>query len=222
MAQPGFEREAVRLTTVAAIYDRVRTEPPTFVPGARFEYSNSGFIVAGRIIEVVTGQPYTEVVRRRVVDPLGMAGTRFYLTHSRPPAAALGYVPDGRGGLLREPGAVPHPASDGGVHSTVGDLLRLDRALHGPGLLSEESRRLMQTPNLNGYGYGLSIKPPEEHVSRRMSVGHTGGLPDRSSVLRRFVDDGVTLIVLANLPSAAITAVTEIERLYFDVGPGRD
>ncbi len=94
-----------------------------------------------------------------------------------------------------------------------------DRALHGPGLLSEKVRRLMQTPNLNGYGYGLSIKPPDEHVSRRTSVGHTGGLPDRSAVLRRFVGDEVTLIVLSNLPQAAITAVKEIERLYFAASP---
>jgi hypothetical protein len=82
-------------------------------------------------------------------------------------------------------------------------------------------RQLMKTPNLNGYGYGLSIKPPDEHVSRRTSIGHTGGLGDRSAVLRRFVDDEVTVIVLTNLPRAAFDAATEIERLYFDVAPAR-
>lgn len=215
MARAGFERDAPSLTTVESLYRRVREETPQFEPGARFSYSNSGFIVAGRIIEQVTGQPYAKVVTKRVLAPLGMAGTRFYLVDARPPEAARGYVPDGHGGFSREPTVVPQPASDGGVHSTLSNLLAFDRALRGTGLLSEKARRLMQTPNLNGYGYGLSIKPPDEHVSRRTSVGHTGGLPDRSAVLRRFVGDEVTLIVLSNLPQAAITAVKEIERLYF-------
>jgi len=56
---------------------------------------------------------------------------------------------------------------------------------------------------------------PRPTVSRRTSIGHTGGLPDRSAVLRRFVDDAVMLIVLANLPQAAIDAAKEIEHLYF-------
>jgi len=219
MARPDFESDARGLTTIESLYRRVREETPQFEPGARFSYSNSGFIVAGKIIERVTGQPYAEVVTQRLLAPLGMTATRFYLVDARPPEAARGYVPDGRGGFRREPTVVPQPASDGGVHSTLGDLLAFDRALHGPGLLSEKVRRLMQTPNLNGYGYGLSIKPPDEHVSRRTSVGHTGGLPDRSAVLRRFVGDEVTLIVLSNLPQAAITAVKEIERICFAASP---
>jgi CubicO group peptidase (beta-lactamase class C family) len=215
MARPGFDREAPSLTTIEWLYRHVREETLQFEPGARFSYSNSGFIVIGRIIERVTGRAYAEVVQRRVLKPLQMTHTQFYLTGERPASAARGYLPEGRGGFAREPGVVPQPASDGGMHSTVGDLLRFDRALHGPGLLSERSRRLMMTPNLNGYGYGLSIKPPDEHVSRRTSVGHTGGLADRSAVLRRFVDDEVTVIVLSNLSRAAIDAANEIERLYF-------
>jgi CubicO group peptidase (beta-lactamase class C family) len=220
MARPDFDRDARRLTTIEALYARVREETPQFEPGGRFSYSNSGFIVAGRIIERVTGRPYAEVVRRRLLEPAGMTHTHFYLVDDRPATAARGYVPDGRGGFAREPSVVPNPASDGGVHSTVRDLLAFDRALHGGTLLSDRARRLMMTPNLNGYGYGLSIKPPEEHVSRRTSIGHTGGLADRSAVLRRFIPDEVTLVVLSNLSQAAIDAAREIERLYFEAAPG--
>jgi len=75
----------------------------------------------------------------------------------------------------------------------------------------------MFTPNLNGYGYGLSIKPPEEHVSGRASIGHTGGLMDRSTVLRHFIDDDTVIIVLSNFPAIAYEIAREIEAVIYGV-----
>jgi hypothetical protein len=147
-----------------------------------------------------------DAVRQRVRDPIGTTRTAFLLVDQLPPNAARGYVPADRGGFRREPTVVPPPGSDGGAHSTVGDLFLFDRELHYGRLFTERSRRLMMTPDLNGYGDGLSIKPPDEHVSKRTSIGYTGGLADRSTVLRHFVDDDVTLVVLTNLPRAAFAS----------------
>ena len=69
-------------------------------------------------------------MRARLLGPLGMSRTAFLFGNELPPNAARGYVPTGRGGFLREPATVPPPGSDGGVHSTVHDLLRFDRELH--------------------------------------------------------------------------------------------
>jgi len=217
MAHREFDRNMARLTTIDQVYELVRQEDLRFPPGTRFSYSNSGYVVLGKIIEVVSGQSYFDFVRVRIFAPLGMDETEFYLFSDRPEDVALGYTQEGGGQLRREARRAPNPVSDGGVHSTVGDLFAFDRALHKATLLSAGSRDLMFTPNLNGYGYGLSIKPPEEHASGRTSIGHTGGLMDRSTVLRHFIDDDTVIIVLSNFPAIAYEIAREIEAVLYRV-----
>ena len=219
MADRDFERNMAHLTTIEQVYKIVEREELAFPPGTRFSYSNSGYIVLGRIIEVVTGRSYFDFVRERIFAPLGMDETEFYLVSERPADVAFGYTQERGDRFARERHRAPNPYSDGGVHSTVGDLLAFDRALHEATLLSPDSRDLMFTPNLNGYGYGLSIKPPEEHASGRTSIGHTGGLEDRSAVLRHFVDDDTVIIVLSNLPAIAFDMAREIEQSMYAAAP---
>ncbi len=215
MAHRDFDRNMARLTTIEQLYELVKQEELEFPPGTRFSYANSGYVVLGKIIENVSGQSYFDFVRVRIFQLLGMQETEFYLPDDRPEEVALGYTREGGGQLQREEHRAPNPASDGGVHSTVGDLFAFDRALHEATLLSEPSRDMMFTPNLNGYGYGLSIKPPDEHASARTSIGHTGGLMDRSTVLRHFIDDDTVIIVLSNLPAIAYEIAREIEAVLY-------
>jgi len=215
MAHREFGRNMARLTTIDQVYELVKQEELSFPPGTRFSYANSGYVVLGKIIENVSGQTYFDFVRARIFVPLEMQETEFYLFEDRPEGVALGYTQERGGQFEREADRAPNPASDGGVHSTVGDLFAFDRALHGAILLSASSRDLMFTPNLNGYGYGLSIKPPEEHASGRTSIGHTGGLMDRSTVLRHFIDDDTVIIVLSNFPAIAYEIAREIEAVMY-------
>ena len=217
MAHPDFDRNMARLATIDQVYELVKQDELRFPPGTRFAYSNSGYVVLGKIIEVVTGQSYFEFVRARIFEPLGMDDTEFYLVSERPEGVALGYTQERAGSFERESHRAPNPGSDGGAHSTVGDLFTFDHALHEATLLSTGSRDLMFTPNLNGYGYGLSIKPPEEHASGHTSIGHTGGLMDRSTVLRHFIDDDTVVIVLSNFPAIAHEIAREIEAVIYRV-----
>jgi len=215
MAHRDFGGNMASLTTIDQMYRLVMQEELRFTPGTRFSYANSGYVVLGKIIESVSGQSYFDFVRARIFAPLGMDETEFYLFDDRPENVALGYTRDGSGEFELEADRAPNPASDGGVHSTVGDLFAFDRALHEASFLSTSSRDLMFTPNLNGYGYGLSIKPPEEHASGRTSIGHTGGLMDRSTVLRHFIDDDIVIIVLSNFPAIAYEVAREIEAVLY-------
>jgi CubicO group peptidase (beta-lactamase class C family) len=215
MGQAGFESKAHSLRTIDGIYELVKSERPAFAPGARFHYSNSGYILLGKIIEEVSGQSYFDFVRRQIFKPTGMEHSEFYYVEERPEGVAIGYTRTHGSHFIREPHVVPNPASDGGVHSTVGDLLKFNRALHGGALVSEPSRDLMFRPNRNGYGYGLSIKPGDEHISGKFSIGHTGGLLDRSAVMRHFVEDDTTVIVLSNLPRVAFEIAREIEAILY-------
>lgn len=128
--------------------------------GAVWSYNNSGFYLAGRVIEIVTGKTYEEAVNALVLDPLEMKRSFFFaaevITHR---VAAGHYVDDARPVVTRE-WALPraaHPA--GGIASTVGDQLRYARFHMGDGtapdgtrLLAPESVALMQTPLVEGSG----------------------------------------------------------------------
>jgi len=217
MGHREFDRNMARLTAIDQMYELVKQEELKFPPGTRFSYANSGYVVLGKIIENASGQTYFDFVRARIFAPLRMGATDFYLFSDRPEDVAFGYTRDGSGRLQREAHRAPNPASDGGVHSTLADLFAFDRALHEATLLRASSRDLMFTPNLNGYGYGLSIKPPDEHASERTSIGHTGGLMDRSTVLRHFIDDDTVIIVLSNFPAVAYEIAREIEAEMYGI-----
>lgn len=124
--------------------------PQVFAPGTMTSYNNLSLVVAGRLLERVTGQPYEEVVRERVLDPLGMTSTFFFPWEVAPRPMAAGHV-------VRDGAATPSyiwPMSRGmgpagGAVSSVRDQLgyaqfHLDGSAVGPAPLSDELRRAMQ------------------------------------------------------------------------------
>ena len=71
---PGYERLLPRLTTLGAYLPLVKRESLQFKPGTHWSYSNSGFLLAGLVIEKVSGQPFWSFLSRRILKPLGMDG----------------------------------------------------------------------------------------------------------------------------------------------------
>ncbi|MEU7900327.1 serine hydrolase domain-containing protein [Nonomuraea sp. NPDC049152] len=124
--------------------------PQLFAPGSIASYSNAGFRLLGRIAEVVSGLAYEEVVRRVVLEPLGMTSSFFFPWEAATRPHAVGHVADESGprvahtwGLYRE--AMP----EGGLLSSVTDQLRyaafhLEGAGAGQAPLTRETRALMQ------------------------------------------------------------------------------
>ena len=153
--------------------------PLRFVPGTKWEYGNGGFEVAGRIIEVVSGESLEAFMQTRLFDPLGMTDTTFWPSEAQVRRLATPYspLPDASG--LTE-AALPFtyplaemsgsPSPGGGLFSTVQDLFAFGRLIAGGGvfegrrLLSEAAVRAMATTqtgtllsgpdNENGYGLG--------------------------------------------------------------------
>lgn len=128
---------------------------PQLTPlGALWTYSNSGFYLAGRVIEVVTGRPYEAVVQERVFDPLGMQMSFFFAGDMITHRVAAGHGLRDETVTVLRPWPLPraaHPA--GGITSTARDQLRYARfhlgdgsAPDGPHLLTPESMARMQTP----------------------------------------------------------------------------
>ncbi len=114
---PDFEATKNQPTTLTETIDRFRNAPPDFPPGERWNYSDSGYILLGQIIETVTGHPYEEVAQELVFAPLGMSNTGY--DHNRDDLA-VGYVNASGAEADFVDMSIPHAA--GALYSTAEDL----------------------------------------------------------------------------------------------------
>lgn len=210
------------------------------VPGTAFEYSNTGYALLGRVIEVVSGRGYRNFVASEIFAPAGLVASGFDVGVSAPGGLATGYrrLDDHWQALpFAGPGAF---SSIGGIFSTVSDLTRWmqvfvdafadDPVSSGPTgrpLLSAASRREMQqlqrvippgpgstATGVAGYGFGLFVQhdPHHGHV-----VSHSGGYPGFNSHMRWHPETGLGVVALENATYAGVgAAVTSALDLLLD------
>ncbi len=186
-----------------------------FEPGARWQYSNTGMLVLGKVIEQASGQNYFDYIRENIYKPAGMINTDCYELDLVNPNLAVGYQKEYndngysfRNNIFQH---VMRGGPAGGGYSTVEDLLRFDMALRSGKLVSAESVKLLLSakPELNSpnYGYGFQID------KERRIAGHGGGFPGISSNLDMFLDRGYTAIVMSNYGGATFPVVSKMQEL---------
>ncbi|CAL9511540.1 D-aminopeptidase [Streptomyces sp. enrichment culture] len=222
---PWWERTPGALRPDLA--DVLGERPLVHPAGRRFHYSNPGYALLGALVEKLRGAPWEEVLRREVLEPLGLRRTS---VHPEAPHA---------GGWAVHPWAdvmLPEPAEDlgrmapaGQLWSTTGDLARFAAFLAqgDEKVLSTESLREMRTPAApvetadvaSGYAYclGLEIR----HREGRTLVGHTGSLPGFLACLVISAADDVAAVVLANCTSgpAPFTVAADLVRIVAEAEP---
>jgi CubicO group peptidase (beta-lactamase class C family) len=169
-------------------------------PGEAFKYCNSGYNLAGYIIEKVTGKSYWEVLRTRIFEPLQM---RTATSRDLKPIVenrADGYEIEG-GKLINRDSDLTDVFAAGAISATVDDLVKWNAALETGKLLSDASRAAMWSPFvLNSgvkYPYGLGWRL-DDHKNRR-TIWHSGSTSGFTSSLLRFPDEKLAIIVLCNL-----------------------
>lgn len=124
--------------------------PQKFEPGARFGYSNAGFIMLGLVIEAVSGISYQQFVADEIILPLGLKHTGFYRMDSLPANTALGYTGDVLSGQLRT-NIFSLPVlggSDGGLYTCAQDLDILWRSVFAGRVLSENMLQIFLKPQV--------------------------------------------------------------------------
>ena len=176
--------------------------PSEFEPGETWAYDNTGYYLLGIVIEKASGKPYYQFLDERIFKPLEMRATRS--TDPRPvvPNRASGYewVKDK---FENRPVLLPPIAfSAGTIISTAPDMAKWDAALYGEKLLKKSSLERMWIPAKTSdgalasfdYGFGWFI---DKYHGHRI-VQHAGGTPGFSSVIYRFTDDKLTVIILSN------------------------
>jgi D-alanyl-D-alanine carboxypeptidase len=126
-------------------------------PGTVFDYNNADYIVLGKIIERVYGNTYEQVLRDKILQPLGMANTG--MLHQGDIIDGLAdtyFFRDDLKALVNDLPVYPENwYAAGAMYSTVDDVLAFSNALFEAKLLKKETLALMVTPGLDDYGYGV-------------------------------------------------------------------
>jgi CubicO group peptidase (beta-lactamase class C family) len=219
----------LRFLKIADYFSLFVDKPLVFEPGARWRYSNAGFIVLGAIVEKVSGQDYFEYVREHIYKPAGMSNTDAFELDFDTPNLAVGYTYENRpqddkagSRAARGPrrnnlflhGVKGGPA--GGGYSTAPDLLRFAVALQNNKLLSAEMTKVITTAKPqsfapdNRYAYGFA-----DHIINGCRVfGHNGGFAGINAILDIYPDLGYVVVVMANYdPPAAERVAKKISGL---------
>ena len=178
-----------------------------FPPGTKWEYSTSGYATLAMIVEKVSGKPFGQFLHDRIFVPLTMNNTLAYEKgKNEVPNRAYGHTKEGD--TFKETDQSPTSAvlGDGGIYTSIDDLTKWDRALHEHTLLSEAEMQPALTPvhvvdglpsseghNVS-YGFGWFLDPYQGH-KRMWHDGETIGF---RTTIQRFLEDKLTIIVLAN------------------------
>lgn len=196
-----------------------------FAPGEHFYYSDLGYKILGLVLETVNNLPYEQVIKRGILQPLGMNHTHAVITSSVRKQMASGYrdLYDDRPGhptRPRVPAAwVETNSGDGSLVSTGEDMAIFARMLlnqgHGPNgpILSSESFQKLVKPMIEdegeAYSYGLNLF--EDDGFRH--AGHGGDIPGYESYLWLDLDNGLGTVVLMASPYTPRASFIALEYL---------
>lgn len=202
---PDFADKQRDPATPEEILAWVKKLPLKFSPGRKTDYSNSGYLLLGHIIEKVSGRSYEVFLKESIFGPLAMESSRYDKPQEIVENRARGYVRKSRREIFNAPYidmSLPHAA--GALSSTVEDLCKWERSLSKHELIPKKLSDEMFTPVKNGFACGWMID--EHHGHKRIS--HAGGINGFSTMIARFPDDEAAVIVLSNVESCFYSAPT--------------
>jgi CubicO group peptidase (beta-lactamase class C family) len=195
-------------------------------PGTRYEYSSFAYAILGRVLERIGGRPYPQLVRERLLEPLGLTGLAFDRSIDAPVAPGYAKV---QGRWEEQPWAEP------GAFSALGGMIATPAALatwagwlagawrdgSSDDVLAAGLRRTMQEPRTpvpggagSHYGLGLVVEEDQRH-GRVLS--HSGGYPGYGAHMRWHAESGIGVVVVENARySGATVPATKALTLLLD------
>lgn len=192
--------------------------PLEFAPGEKWKYADTGFYLTGIVIEKISGKDYGSYLREHILLPLGMSSTSVFDNSTIIPNRADGYgLRDGK--LINALRSDIDEFANGGIISTLDDMLRFEQAFVTNKVLTNSSIEIMRAnARLNNgkvanYGLGLGLTP----YNGQKRFGHTGGGGlGFATAFTHFPDHKVTVVVLANADQEGIgDFANQIAELYF-------
>ena len=181
---------------------------PKFAPGAKWAYSNSGYVVLGLVVAKISGEPFWQFLHDRIFGPLGMHQTIAFVRGTNiVPHRAFGHTKESSGFVEADQSPTSATLGDGGVYSNLEDLDKWDASLAAHTLLSEKEMQPALTPvklhdqsepNAEGkpvsYGFGWFLDPYKGHPR----MWHSGSTLGFRTVIDRFTNEKLTVVILCN------------------------
>jgi CubicO group peptidase (beta-lactamase class C family) len=198
-------------TTTQEIIHRFATKPLDFKPGTSWKYSNSGYILAGAIIERVSHNPFGTMLQREITGPLSLAQTGYSLG-APPNGYAKGYF---KLGSAAPPINGSQANAAGGVYSNVDDLSRWDRSFGADKVAPAATVREAFTPQVRcpsggcldspstGYAYGWLV----DRLRGHRYLYHPGLLQGFHASNAYLPDDDIAVVVLSNVQDTDVNGI---------------
>lgn len=200
---PGSSKQTLSL---------VRDKPLEFQPGDKKAYSNTGYIVLGELIELISGKAYSDFVQDNIFTPLNMTNSGYDTFERILPHRATGYSQSENGLTNASYIDMATPFSAGGLYSSSEDLLKWERALFEGNFLAESSLHKMVTDYRESAGMGLFItgnkqiktvtkleKAKRGSLRKIYKIDHAGGIPGFGTTMSYYPGKKITIIVLSNI-----------------------
>lgn len=194
-----FDKEIQVPASVDDTLARFAKHPMVFKPGEAMAYSNTGYSLLGKIVEVASGQSYKEFVEQYIFKKLGMTQSS-YEGQELVPHRAAGYEKTAQGFINTSYINMDWPYAAGALISTPTDLNIWFSALSFGKLISKASYDKMVSPfklndgSFSSYGYGLIVKPFNDYTV----IKHTGGINGFLAHARYIPEQKLYVAVLAN------------------------
>ncbi len=197
----------------------VTGQPLGFEPGAKWSYSNLGYLTLGVVIHKVTGEFYGDFLQKRVFGKLAMNDTRIISEADIVPNRAAGYRLE-KGSLKNQEWVAPslNTTADGSLYLTVADMAKWDEALEKQTLLSPTGFEQMWTPaKLNdgssaSYGFGWSLG--KNTLGHRL-IEHGGAWQGFATYIGRHPDERLSVVVFCNRAGASASYIANVVAGFF-------
>jgi len=216
--QPKFQDEVSRNSyTVADFVKKHASGDLEFEPGSKFAYNNSGYFLLGAIIERVTGKTYEQVLKEKILDPLGMKNTGYDHHGTILDQRASGYEKTAKGYRNAAYLDMSLPYAAGSLYSTVDDLYLWDQGLYADRVLSVQSKDLMYKPGLDEYAYGWVVTKAKLGTGTDTvpSIKHGGGINGFNTMIVRYPAQKNVIVLLDN--TAQGRSLAQLERALTNI-----
>ncbi|MGB8243771.1 MAG: serine hydrolase domain-containing protein, partial [Pseudolabrys sp.] len=182
------------------------------IPGHKFQYSNSGYLLLGIIIRMITGKFHADYIRENIFEPLGMKTARIVSDADIVPNRVAGYRMS-KDRILNQDWVSPtfNQTADGCYRLSLNDFLAWERGVRARALLKPESWSQIFTPvvlksgKTHPYGFAWEIR----QESGQTVHGHDGSFQGFEAILTRYIEEELTIIALANLAEVDLAQLTK-------------
>ena len=182
-----------------------RDRPLGFQPGSSWQYRNTEYYLLAFIIEKLSGESYPAYLAHHIFEPLKMTHSGFATMAAILPQMSEGYSREGSTLVRREYFDRSMETGAGGIYTTAEDMLRWNKGLDSPGLLSAQALDFMFTAHPPGnYGAGWFID-----TSPRRKIYHEGGDPGFAAFEARYPDQHVVIVVLSNEDDSPVRDIAD-------------